>query len=475
MFKKFPATFWIANIIELFERWAWYGLFMVLALYLTGSTDTGALGFTQAQKGIMMGSVVGILYFLPILTGSIADNIGYKRTLIISLSIYATAYLLLSVVKSYFLFYLVFLYLAIGSALFKPIVSATVKKTTTKDTASVGFGLFYMIVNIGAFLGPIFSSKLRALGWSYVFYMAAALATFNLLLVILFYKEPAREQTDKQSIKELFIKVLKNLVEVVKDKKLLIFLILIVSFWTIYNQLFFTLPVFIEQWIDTHSLYNLLENISPALAHSIGTAHKTIEPEMITNLDAGFIILFQVIISSIIKKVFPVKSIMIGILIATIGLSLTFITSNIFYLILGIFIFSIGEMTSSPKTTEYIASIAPPDKVALYVGTSFIPLSLGNFFAGILSGNVYQAMSDKAQIVKTELLQHGINQATLSHLSKNQMFELLIKITHKTPQSLTNYLWQQYHPYNYWIILFSIGIFAVVSLYFYQKYIFKKQ
>ena len=127
MFKKFPATFWIANVVELFERWAWYGMFMILALYLTGSPESGALGFSQAQKGILMGTVVGILYFLPVFTGSIADNLGYKKSLLIALSIYFTGYILLSVVKSFFLFYVVFLYLATGSALFKPIVSATVQ------------------------------------------------------------------------------------------------------------------------------------------------------------------------------------------------------------------------------------------------------------------------------------------------------------------------------------------------------------
>jgi len=57
VFKKYPHAFWIANTMELFERWAWYGMFMLVALYLTGSRDTGALGFTQAQKGYLMGPV----------------------------------------------------------------------------------------------------------------------------------------------------------------------------------------------------------------------------------------------------------------------------------------------------------------------------------------------------------------------------------------------------------------------------------
>jgi len=474
MFKKFPVTFWIANFVELLERWAWYGLFMVLAIYLTGSPDSGALGFSQAQKGILMGTVVGILYFLPVFTGSIADNLGYKKTLLISLAIYASGYLLLSLVRSFFLFYIMFLYLAIGSSLFKPIVSATVQKTTNKETVSVGFGIFYMIVNIGAFLGPIFSSKLRQLGWSYVFYMAAALAVINFILVLLFYKEPQKESKEKLKIGELFKVVFRNFGEVLKDKRLLVFLLLIVSFWTIYNQLFFALPVFIDQWIDTRPLYEFLSNLSQGFAQSVGTHHGTIEPEMITNLDAGFIILFQVIISSIVKKLYPVKTIMVGIFIATLGITLTFVTSNIFYLILGIFIFSIGEMSSSPKVTEYIASLAPPDKTALYVGTSFIPLSLGNVLAGFISGNYYQAVADKVSIMRKELLSMGIDITTIKKLSADKLAEMLMQAKGMDKWQLTSYLWDKYSPYNYWIALFSIGMFTVVSLWFYYKYLVRK-
>ena len=473
MFKKFPATFWIANVVELFERWAWYGMFMILALYLTGSPESGALGFSQAQKGILMGTVVGILYFLPVFTGSIADNLGYKKSLLIALSIYFTGYILLSVVKSFFLFYVVFLYLATGSALFKPIVSATVQKTTTKETVSVGFGLFYMIVNIGAFLGPIFSSKLREMGWQYVFYMAAFLSAINFLMVLLFYHEPAKKKTEKIKIGELFAKVFRNFADVLKDKKLLIFLLLIVSFWTIYNQLFFALPVYISQWINTAPLYNFLYSIWPSFATSVGH-NGIIEPEMITNLDAGFIIMFQVLVSSVVKKFYPVKTIMTGIFIATLGITLAFITSDIFWLIAGIFVFSIGEMTSSPKVTEYIASIAPSDKTALYVGTSFIPLSLGNFFAGIISGNFYQSVSDKITIMRKELVAAGYDPASVKQMTETVLTDTLAKLKGLDATSLTNYLWDKYHPYNYWILLFSIGMFTVVSLWIYYKILIKK-
>ena len=90
--KSLPKTFWAANTLELFERWAYYGLFNLLALYLTNSTETGALGFTQVEKGMLMGIVNAILYFLPIVTGSIADKFGYKKVLIVAFVILSSGY-----------------------------------------------------------------------------------------------------------------------------------------------------------------------------------------------------------------------------------------------------------------------------------------------------------------------------------------------------------------------------------------------
>ncbi|MCK7535078.1 MAG: MFS transporter [Marinilabiliales bacterium] len=156
IFRKFPKTFWIANTMELFERWAWYGFYMLLANYLTKSTDIGALGLSQEEKGLIMGIGTAILYFLPIITGAIADRYGYKRILFIAFLIYFTGFLAMPYCKTFGSFFAIFLYVAIGGALFKPIITATVSKTTDEETSSIGFGIFYMMVNIGAFVGPLF-------------------------------------------------------------------------------------------------------------------------------------------------------------------------------------------------------------------------------------------------------------------------------------------------------------------------------
>jgi len=242
VFKKFPKTFWIANSMELFERWAWYGMFAVLALYLTQSTDTGALGFSQTQKGEMMGIVTAILYFLPLLTGALADRFGYKKMLIIAFVILSSSYLLMGQVRSYTAVYGAFLLVALGAALFKPIVSATVAKTTDETTSSIGFGIFYMIVNIGGFIGPVFSSKLRHIyGWKIVFIMAASAILVNIFLALFFYKEPNRKKNTDPFWTSIW-KSLKNILVALADMKLTVFLIIMIGFWTMFNQLFIHCP-----------------------------------------------------------------------------------------------------------------------------------------------------------------------------------------------------------------------------------------
>jgi len=476
IFTKFPKVFWLANTMELFERWAWYGLFAVLALYLTKSTDEGALGFTQAQKGNIMGPVTAILYLLPLITGAIADRVGYRKVLIVAFVILSSGYFFMGQVTSYFMVYVAFLWVALGAALFKPIISATVAKSTTEETSSIGFGIFYMMVNVGGFVGPIFSSKLRdAYGWKIVFIMAASAILVNLILVTFFYKEPYREKSDEsfgQTIKHTLI----NIWEAVKDLRLLLFLVIMVGFWTMFNQLFYTLPNFIDQWVDTRMIYNWLSEIAPGLASAVGTSEGTIAPEMMVNLDAGAIILLQVLISTLVMKFKPLNAIMSGIIVNAIGIGLAFSTGNGFYVVVGIFIFAIGEMASSPKFTEYIGRIAPKNKEALYMGTSFLPVAAGNLLAGYFSGSFYEKMADKVSLLKLEVAKRGLEIPEISKsFSQNDYIKRAGELMGMDEHGLTQYLWHTYHPSKIWMVFSAIGVATVIALFLYDKFLLKTE
>ncbi len=526
IFKKFPGTFWTANSMEIFERWAWYGVFGVLALYLTGSTDEGALGFTQTQKGNIMGVVTAILYLLPLITGAIADRFGYKKVLLLAYVILSTGYFMMGSFTSYSAVFFTFLYVALGAALFKPVISATVSKTTTDETSSIGFGIFYMMVNIGGFVGPFCASKLRTsetFGWDWVFYMATFIISLNFILLLVFYKEPGGEKKGDfldyfriigtflssiviflsgfvvflaiylvesplaiaskrynracfrfadwvkslpigDSNKEIFT----NITTIFKDSSFVIFLLLIVGFWTMFNQIFYTLPNFIDQWVDTTVIYN---NIGP-LAALVGTKEGTIAAEMMINLDAGAIIVFQMLISYIVMRFKPLSAMMGGILVCAIGVGLSFITSNGIFVILGIFIFALGEMASSPKFTEYIGKIAPKDKVALYMGCSFLPVAGGNLAAGFLSGKVYGSVSDKIMLLKQEVSARGLQIREIgSGFSQNDYIKEAATKMGLDERGLTDLLWNKYHPEKIWMIFTAIGLLTLVGLFLYDRFI----
>lgn len=468
--KKFPRTFWVANTIELFERWAWYGFFMLFANYLTGSTDDGGLQFSQIQKGTLMGVGTGILYFLPVITGAIADKFGYRRVLAIAFVIYASAFILLPHFNTFTGVFIMYLYLAVGAALFKPVISATIAKTTTDETASIGFGIFYMMVNIGAFLGPMLTLIFKDSSYDLVFYISAGMISVNFIL-LLFYREPDRIKNDEPlftTLKQVFT----NIYEVILDYKFVIFLVIVSGFWTMYLQLFFTLPVFIAQWVDTSGMYQYFSENMPFIAENY-SHNGQMEAEFITNFDALFIIAFQILISSIVMRWKALSTMVGGFIIATLGLSLSFFTQDVTFIIIAIFIFSIGEMSASPKITEYIGRIAPTDKKALYMGYSFIPLFLGNIFAGIISGKVYQDMSDKHTLLMQEVSDKGFEIST--ELSHNQYFSEAANQFNMSNLELTNYLWTTYNPAQIWWVIAIIGGSAAIGLAIYNSVFFSKK
>ncbi|KAA6322715.1 Di-/tripeptide transporter [termite gut metagenome] len=467
IFSKFPRTFWVANTIELMERWAWYGFFMLFANYLTGSSDLGGLEFSQSQKGIIMGVGTGILYFLPVLTGAIADRYGYRRVLFLAFIVYTSAFILFPMFSSFTGVFLIFLYLALGAALFKPVISATVAKTTTNETASIGFGVFYMMVNIGAFFGPLVTLLFKDSSSHLIFYVSAGMIAVNFIL-LLFYKEPLREEKQKEeSILQTFAGIFRNMASIFKDGKFLVFLLIVAGFWTMYNQLFFTLPVFVTQWVDTGILYHFFDRYIPFISANYSPAPGILDSEFITNMDALYIIALQIIVSSIVMRMKPLKSMMSGFLTCALGMALTLVSQNVLFTLAAILIFALGEMAGSPKITEYIGRIAPSDKKALYMGYSFIPVFLGNVFAGFISGSVYQQISDKVTITERFATEKGLQMA--NDLSTNAYFEEVSRQTNMTPQELTNLLWDTYNPSRLWMVIFAIGAAAALGLFIYDR------
>ncbi|MDP8206822.1 MAG: MFS transporter [Candidatus Electryonea clarkiae] len=196
--SKFPPTFYVANVMEIFERLAWYGFFALAALYITSPVRQGGLGFNEIQRGMLMGVIPFLLYLFPVITGALADRYGYRRTFLVAFGIMTPSYFLLGQMHNFWSFFGVFLLLAVGAATFKPVVVGTVGRTTDDTNRGLGFGVFYTIVNVGGFIGPIVAGYVRVISWDLVFLMSAIWIGINFIPTIFFYKEPTSESTSEE-------------------------------------------------------------------------------------------------------------------------------------------------------------------------------------------------------------------------------------------------------------------------------------
>ena len=472
--RSFNKTFWIGSFMELMERWAWYGVFTLFALYLVGSTDKGGMGFNHIQKGSIMGDITSILYFLPLFFGVIADRIGYKISLIIAYVILIMGYYMMGQVDTYWGMYFVFLFVAIGAAMFKPVVSGIIAKSTDKSNGTLGFGIFYMMVNIGGFIGPAMSSHLRTTyGWKLIFIQAAVVIGINLIMVLFFFKEPHREETKKEPIGVAIIDSLKKIWEALKDTRLTVLLILMVGFWLMFNQLFYTLPTFIEDWVDSSALSKAISDFWPGLGNLL-SENGQIKPEWFTNIDALMIVTLQMFVSFFVIKMRHVTAMVRGFIIAAIGIGLTFYTNNVMFTIIGTVIFAIGEMTTNPTFSSFIALISPKGKEALYQGTYFLPVAAGNYLTQFISGDLYQKWSDKLSLLQTEMATRGITMPEITkEFSKNDYFALAEQKLGMGHWEMTSMLWDSYNPNKLWYVIVGIGAFTITALYFYDKLVIK--
>jgi MFS family permease len=191
-------------------------------------------------------------------------------------------------------------------------------------------------------------------------------------------------------------------------------------------------------------------------------------------MDAFFIIVLQIYISSLSMKMKPIHSMITGIMILGGGLLLMFFTQNPWLVILGVLIFAIGEMASSPKYTEYVGRIAPADKKALYMGTSFLPIAIGHFAAGWISGRPFEVIADKYFLLSKALADKGLALSP-EGLTQNEFFSKAQSMMNMNSTQLDQYLWNTYHPSNIWILFTGIAVFGSVLLFLYDRFILSRK
>jgi dipeptide/tripeptide permease len=376
----------VANSIEVLERFAYYGIYYGFGIYMIH------LGYSRDQLGIVQSFFLFLSYGVPLISGTFADRFGFKKLLIISYLAYLPSILLLLFTKSFSGIALTMLSIGLAAGIFKPLVAGTVRVVTDGTNKTLGFGIFYAMVNVGGSFGPIVAGKLRAIDWNYAFLAAAIAIVLMLLITIFFYREPPRE-LQSETLAQKF----RDIKTALADVRFAVFLVLLgVFFWIPFWAFFNLCALYVDSNLDTARLYENLRSIFGAgFASLFSQADKNGVHRILgeTISTTGYIImLFQLVISRIFEKRRPMPSFMFGLAVAAVGLVVIGLArmGPPAIVFAGIFLFSVGEMITSPRIQEYITWIAPKEKAGLYMGSNFLAVMIGGFCSGFL----YTSLSD---------------------------------------------------------------------------------
>ena len=394
-------TYWLCNVIEMWERLAYFVLRPIAPIYIAQATEPGGLHLTQFHKGWIYMWWALFQSFLPMFTGGYADRYGYKKTLFFAVTMNICGYLTMAYVHSYAGFFTGIILLAIGTAFFKPSLQGTLAHQLTKENSSLGWGVFYWVVNVGSLIGHYLSPLMlgnphSAAGWKTVFLACAGFTAMNYIMLFTF-KDVSSGASKTESPAEVLARTLKNVVE----PRLLTWLLIMSCFWLMMYQLWDLQPNFIEDWVDSSMVAAHMPFESWRETGDLGLVR--VPQQVLISLNALLIVLLMVPVSWAVRKFRALTAMFFGMMVATSGVLLAGLTGNGWFLLLGIFMFSMGEMLTGPKKNQYLAMIAPPGKKGLYLGYVNIPVGVGVGLGSWIAGQVYGAYGEKATLALDHL------------------------------------------------------------------------
>jgi POT family proton-dependent oligopeptide transporter len=374
----FQRQFWVANIMELFERLAYYGQAAVLSIFLRDH-----LHFDELQAGKLSSIFGGLIYFLPIFAGALADKFGFKKSFTFAFFILTIGYFLIGatgippfsdlIEKDHLFWTLVVIlaFTAIGGSFIKPSVLGTVSKTTTSESKSLGYAIYYMLVNVGGAIGPVIAYFVRdSIGIAYVYLVSAVSCALMFFSTLIFYKEPGgSEDAPGGSLKEK----LSNLLYVLKNFRFIIFLLIFSFYWIMYWQVFILVPFYIRDFISKDAPFEIVESVG-----------------------AWSIIFLQVLINRLTAKFAPINAITTGFALSIVTWLIIFVHPTLWVIVPALVVNAIGEMTQAPRYYEYIANLAPKGQIGLFQGYAFLPIAMGWVFGGTFGGYIYKVFAKEA-------------------------------------------------------------------------------
>src|SRR5690242_543779 len=374
----FEPAFWVANISEIFERLSYYGAFSSLANYLHES-----LSIPTEQTGSLAGLFGGMVWFLAILGGAVADRLGFRRALSLAYLILACAYFLLgslgatwmapvrTAVPLLGLLAFVLILPALGISMVKPCVVGTTARASRENVRSIGYSIYYTLVNIGGAAGPYIASWAhRHLGVENVFRIAALSVFLMFFAVLIFFREPKRTG---DAPPPRVSQTLKNFLTVLGNPKFMLFLLIFTGYWIVFWQQYITLPGYIHGYISAGA-----------------------DVELILITDGLSVICLTVLINYLIRKLPAFQCVILGTLITSLSWLILAFQPTVLGAVVSIFVLALGEMIQAPRYYEYISRLAPPGQQGTYMGFAFLPIGIGSLIGGWFGGRVMHHFGEVA-------------------------------------------------------------------------------
>jgi len=376
----FERPFWVANSTELFERLAYYGATAVLAIYLSEQ-----LHFSKELTGWMIGIFGFVVWFLPVLGGTLADRFGFRRALLFAYLVMTIGYFLLGslsapwmqaarrAVGDKWLVLGILMIPALGPAVVKPCVAGTTARASAENVRSIGYSIYYTLVNVGGTLGPVMAWLVRkrlGLGMENVFRVSALSVFLMFCVTLVFFREPA--QSGEQKVASVAAAI-KNMFVVLGNLRFVLFLVIFSSFYVVFWQEFISAPMFLRGYVDPNANADLLLSI-----------------------DALTVICFQILVSYLTRKIPSFSAMTLGLLISSLAWLILAIHPTTMGFIAALVVLALGEITQSARYYEYISRLAPSGQQGLYMGYAFLPIAIGYFIAGPLGGYLLHYFGDVA-------------------------------------------------------------------------------
>jgi dipeptide/tripeptide permease len=364
----FERPFWVANISELFERLSYYAAFASLARYLHET-----LNFGVERASSLTGLFGGLVWFMAVFGGALADRLGFRRALSLAYLILSASYFLLGSIGAPWLapvrnsmplvvlVSIVLMLPALGIALVKPAVVGTTARASKENVRSIGYSIYYTLVNIGSAAGPYLASWVHQhVSVENVFRMAALSVFVMFFFVILLFKEPKQAGEGKTaSLGE----VAKNFLVVLSNPRFMLFLLIFTGYWIVFWQEFIALPLYISAYIDPKA-----------------------DTELMLIADPLTVIALTLVISFLTKRLHAFHAITLGTLITSLAWIILIVRPTVFMAVITLIVVAIGEIVQQPRYYEYISRLAPPGQQGTYMGFAFLPLGIGSLIGGKFSG-----------------------------------------------------------------------------------------